>query len=100
MVGIYQRKLEEIAARGVELLTLVPPYWRDGSGATRLERLHTRGYRLETTAIRANGHFHLHHFPELGAPQHVALTDAERGRLAPHDVLPGKENVPKTGPWA
>ncbi|MCY3719573.1 MAG: glycosyltransferase family 4 protein [Anaerolineaceae bacterium] len=67
MAGIYQRKLEEIAARAVELLTLVPPYWRDGSGTTRLERLHTRGYRLETTAIRANGHFHLHHYPELGA---------------------------------
>lgn len=67
MVGIYQRKLEEIAARGVDLLTLTPPYWRDGSGGTRLERLHTRGYRLETTAIRANGHFHLHHFPDLGA---------------------------------
>ena len=67
MVGIYQRKLEEIAARGVDLLTLVPPYWREGRGGTRLERLHNRGYRLETTAIRANGHFHLHHFPELGA---------------------------------
>ncbi len=66
LVGIYQPKLEEIAARGVELLTLVPPYWRDGSGTTRLERLHTRGYRLETTSIRANGHFHLHHFPQLG----------------------------------
>ncbi len=26
MVGIYQRKLEEIAARGVDLLTLEPPY--------------------------------------------------------------------------
>ncbi|MCE2489402.1 MAG: glycosyltransferase family 4 protein [Anaerolineae bacterium] len=66
LVGIYQRKLEEIAARGVELLTLVPPCWRDGSGTTRLERLHMRGYRLETTSIRANGHFHLHHFPQLG----------------------------------
>ena len=66
LTGIYQRKLEEIAARGVELLTLVPPYWRDSNGMTRLERLYTRGYRLETTAIRANGHFHLHYFPRLG----------------------------------
>lgn len=66
LTGIYQRKLEEIAARGVELLTLVPPCWRGSSGTTRLERLYTRGYRLETTAIRANGHFHLHYFPRLG----------------------------------
>ena len=63
LTGIYQRKLEEIARLGVELLTLVPPSW----GATRLERLYTSGYRLETTPIRANGHFHLHYFPRLGA---------------------------------
>ena len=37
-------------------------------GATQLERLYTSGYRLETTPIRANGHFHLHYFPRLGAP--------------------------------
>ena len=67
LVGIYQRKLEEIARQGVELLTLAPPFWRDAGGDVQLERLHTRGYRLETTPIRANGHFHLHYFPRLGA---------------------------------
>ena len=67
LVGIYQRKLEEIARLGVELLTLVPPVWRDASGATQLERLYTSGYRLETTDIRVNGNYHLHHYPRLGA---------------------------------
>ena len=67
LVGIYQRKLEEIACLGVELLTLVPPLWRDAGGATRLERLYTSGYRLETTDIRLNGNYHLHHYPRLGA---------------------------------
>lgn len=67
LAGIYQPKLEEIARHGVELLTLVPPTWREGSAETRLERLFTSGYRLETTPVRANGHFHLHYFPRLGA---------------------------------
>lgn len=67
LVGIYQRKLEEIARLGVELLTLVPPVWRDVNGATQLERLYTSGYRLETTDLRLNGNYHLHHYPRLGA---------------------------------
>ena len=37
IVGIYQRKLEEIARLGVDLLTLVPPSWKDERGETKLE---------------------------------------------------------------
>src|SRR5262245_21488611 len=40
VVGIYQRKLEEIARRGVELLALAPPSWRDERGETPLERVY------------------------------------------------------------
>jgi glycosyltransferase involved in cell wall biosynthesis len=67
IVGIYQRKLEEIARLGVELLVLVPPSWKDERGETRLERAYTEGYRLEVLPIALNGNFHLHWYPGLGA---------------------------------
>jgi glycosyltransferase involved in cell wall biosynthesis len=65
IVGIYQRKLEEIARLGVELLALVPPSWIDERGETRLERAYTDGYTLETLPIRFNGDFHVHHYVGL-----------------------------------
>jgi glycosyltransferase involved in cell wall biosynthesis len=67
IVGIYQRKLEEIARLGVDLLALVPPSWRDERGETPLERAYTEGYTLEAVPIARNGDFHLHFFPTLGA---------------------------------
>lgn len=67
VVGIYQRKLEAIAAQGIELLALTPPSWRDERGETKLERAYTAGYRLETLPIRLNGNFHLHFYPGLAA---------------------------------
>jgi len=69
IVGVYQRKLEEIAKLGIDLLTLVPPSWKDERGETPLERVYTDGYRLESIPIRFNGNFHLHHYPTLG--QHM-----------------------------
>jgi glycosyltransferase involved in cell wall biosynthesis len=66
VVGIYQRKLEHIAAAGIELLAVVPPSWRDERGETLLERVYTTGYRLETLPLRLNGSFHLHHYAGLG----------------------------------
>ncbi|MBZ0301703.1 MAG: glycosyltransferase family 4 protein [Anaerolineae bacterium] len=65
IVGIYQRKLEAIAELGVDLLTLVPPSWKDERGETRLERAYTQGYRLEETPIWFNGSFHLHLYPHF-----------------------------------
>lgn len=65
VVGIYQRKLEHIAAAGVQLLVVVPPSWKDERGETRLERAYTRGYTLTETPIRFNGNFHLHYYPQL-----------------------------------
>lgn len=67
LVGIYQRKLEEIAKHPSvkELKVLVPPSWIDERGEVFLERAHTTGYTLQVTPIRFNGHFHLHYYPEL-----------------------------------
>jgi amidase len=67
IVGIYQRKLELIARHNIDLLTLVPPSWRDERGEMRLERAYTEGYRLETVPIRLNGNFHLHFYGGLAA---------------------------------
>ena len=67
IVGIYQRKLEEIARLGVELLVLVPPSWKDERGETKLEWVYTEGYRLEVLPIALNVNFHLHWYPGLGA---------------------------------
>lgn len=66
VVGIYQRKLEEMAQHDIDLLALVPPAWKDERGETPLERAFTEGYTLKTTPIRLNGNFHLHHYPQLG----------------------------------
>ncbi|MFW5747982.1 MAG: glycosyltransferase [Chloroflexota bacterium] len=66
VVGIYQRKLEHIAAAGVDLMAVVPPAWRDERGTTKLERAHTKGYRLVTLPLRLNGNFHLHFYAGLG----------------------------------
>jgi len=66
LVGIYQRKLEEIARHeGVELAVVVPPCWRDERGVIPLERVHTRGYELTVEPMALNGHFHLHFYPGL-----------------------------------
>jgi glycosyltransferase involved in cell wall biosynthesis len=66
VVGIYQRKLEELAAHGVELTVAVPPEWRDERGVQPLERTYTRGYQLVETPIALNGNFHLHFYPRFG----------------------------------
>lgn len=66
IVGIYQRKLEEIARLGVTLRVLAPPFWRDERGVTPLERAHTEGYELLVEPMVFNGSFHLHFYPRLG----------------------------------
>lgn len=66
IVGAYQKKLEEIAnLPDVKLTVVVPPYWRDERGVTRLEREHTQGYELVVERMALNGHFHLHFYPGL-----------------------------------
>jgi glycosyltransferase involved in cell wall biosynthesis len=64
VVGAYQRKCELIAAHSdIELTVMSPPAW----AGQRLEKAHTHGYALRVIPIRLNGHFHLHHYPTLGA---------------------------------
>ncbi len=65
VVGIYQRKLEEIASRGIELTVVVPPVWEDKRGRIELERLHVEGYSLQVLPIRFPGNYHLYHFVGL-----------------------------------
>ncbi len=86
IVGIYQRKLEEIARLGVDLTVVVPPTWRDERGELALERSYTDGYRLAVTPIRLNGHYHLHHYPGLDRwfdpPPDIVHIDEEPYNLA------------------
>ncbi len=92
IVAIYQRKLEEIARLGVELLVLVPPSWKDERGETPLERAYTDGYRLETLPIRFNGDYHIHHYVGLARRirefrPHVVHIDEEPYNLATWQAL-------------
>lgn len=66
VVGIYQRKLEEIARLNVELLAVVPSSWRDERGDSPLERVYTNGYELKVLPLVNNGDFHLHFYRGLG----------------------------------
>ena len=67
LVGVYQRKLEELAAcPDIELTVAVPASWRDERGVMRLERSHVRGYDLVVEPLAFNGSFHLHFYPQLG----------------------------------
>lgn len=92
IVGIYQRKLEAIARLGVDLLTLVPPSWKDERGETKLERVYTEGYQLEAVPITFNGNFHLHFYPTLSTwikhfRPHIVHIDEEPYNLASWQAL-------------
>ena len=92
IVGIYQRKLEEIARLGVELLVLVPPSWKDERGETKLERAYTQGYQLQVVPIALNGNFHLHYYPSVGEwvskfRPHIVHIDEEPYNVAAWQAL-------------
>ncbi len=66
IVGIYQRKLEEIASYpDIDLTVLVPPHWRDKRGRQVLERTYVQGYELRVIPIRLTGFYHVHFYPTL-----------------------------------
>ena len=66
LVGVYQRKLEELAALpDVDLTVIVPPAWRDERGTIALELAHLNGYRLIVEPIVFNGNYHLYFFPRI-----------------------------------
>ncbi|MBI5670604.1 MAG: glycosyltransferase family 4 protein [Chloroflexi bacterium] len=92
IVGIYQRKLEDIARLGIDLLAVVPPSWQDERGEQALERVYTSGYRLEVLPLRFNGSFHLHHYVGLGDQirrfrPHIVHIDEEPYNLATWQAL-------------
>lgn len=67
IVGVYQKKMEELARfPDVDLTVVAPPYWRDERGIIELERQHTEGYELVVEPMFLNGNFHLHFYPGLG----------------------------------
>jgi glycosyltransferase involved in cell wall biosynthesis len=66
VVGVYQKKLEELARLpGMSLTVVVPPYWRDERGRLELERQYTEGYELVVERMAFNGNYHLHFYPGL-----------------------------------
>lgn len=67
IVGTYQQKLETMArlAPDMALTVIVPPFWKDERGITRLERAHTEGYQLMVLPMALNGSYHLHIYPGL-----------------------------------
>src|SRR5512136_1883060 len=87
VVGPYQRKAELLATEpDIDLTVVVPPLWRDGDHVQRLERRHTRGYRLVTTRVVAAGNFHLHFYPGFAqildqVQPHVVHIDEEAYNL-------------------
>lgn len=92
IVGIYQRKLEEIAKHDVDLMVVVPPSWRDERGEMKLERVYTKGYRMEVLPIRFNGSFHLHYYQGLGKKiaafkPHIMHIDEEPYNLSAWQML-------------
>jgi len=66
VVGMYQRKAEEIAAQGVALTVAVPSFWREKGHDWQLEKTFTQGYCLSVLPMRFNGHYHVHFYPSLG----------------------------------
>jgi glycosyltransferase involved in cell wall biosynthesis len=67
VTGVYQKKLEELAALpDVELLAVVPPRWVERRvGSIPLTRMFTAGYDLAVEPMRFNGHHHVHYYPGL-----------------------------------
>jgi glycosyltransferase involved in cell wall biosynthesis len=72
IVGIYQRKLEEMAAldSDLELTLAVPPFWKDERGLIMLEKMHTLGYSIKVLPMALNGHFHTHFYPQFARLTH------------------------------
>lgn len=99
IVGQYQSKLEELAKQSdLELFVVVPPYWRDERGITRLELTHTRGYSLNITPMSFNGNFHLHYYPLLlpllkSSQPHIVHIDEEPYNYATFHAMRAAQKV-------
>ncbi len=66
--AVYHKQYEHLAAQPdvEELLVVVPPYWREPHvGKIPLEAVTPRGYHLQVTPLRWNGHYHFYYAPRL-----------------------------------
>ncbi|MGC8784183.1 MAG: glycosyltransferase [Armatimonadota bacterium] len=66
--AVYHRQYEQIATQPCveDLMVVVPPYWREPHvGKIHLEAVTPRGYHLQVTPLRWNGHYHLYYAPCL-----------------------------------
>ena len=93
VVGMYQKKLEELARfPDIELHLVVPPYWRQGRRILALEEAYTSGYELHVLPMVFNGHFHLHFYRGLGrlfhrVSPHIVHIDEEPYNLATFQAM-------------
>lgn len=69
VTGVYQKKLEELAAfQDIEVLVVVPPSWKESRvGELHLTRQFTEGYTMVAEPMRFNGRHHVHFYPGLAA---------------------------------
>lgn len=67
VTGVYQKKLEELAALpDIELRAIVPPHWEESRvGPIKLNPQFTAGYELHIEPMRFNGRHHVHYYPGL-----------------------------------
>lgn len=89
VTGVYQKKLEELAALpDIELLAVVPPFWIESRvGAIPLKRMFTSGYELAVEEMRFNGRHHLHYYPGLGRQMRRFKPDLVHVDEEPYNVV-------------
>jgi len=86
-VGSYRRKLEELAALGVDLTLVVPPYWRTGDKLAYREPGYDQGYRIVEENPVLNGNFHLHFYRGLPALLREVRPDLVHIDEEPYDLV-------------
>ena len=86
-VSSYRKKLEELAALGVDLTLLAPPYWRNASGRHPFEEGNQRGYRTVLQDPVLNGNFHLHFYPGISALIEETAPDLVHIDEEPYDLV-------------
>ncbi len=86
-VGSYRRKLEELAALGVDLTLVVPPYWQTGDQRAMREPGYDRGYRIVEENPVMNGNFHLHFYRGLPALLQEVRPDLVHIDEEPYDLV-------------